>query len=85
MSKTMSGAACAKSAIGLLSPNKIIDDLILSDDLPKMRCHLREMADAYILSEDDPNYRRSVYATYQVLDILLSRVEKITNKDRRAA
>lgn len=74
MSKTLSGAIGSSLAI---SAESIIQDLILTDDLKKMRCHLRDLADSYLLSEDDPAYRRSVYSTYMALDTLLLKIEQI--------
>jgi len=71
--------------IGLLSPEQILNDLMISDDLPAMRNNLREMMEQYLLREDDARYRHAVFGTYKVLDILLSRVENINNKGRRAA
>jgi hypothetical protein len=65
------------TTLGALSPEEILNDVIHSDDPQRLRQHLRCMADAYLLTEDEAGYRHSVFATYMVLDAMLSKIEKL--------
>ena len=84
---------CQKSSImnnlnpvGPMDADQIIEDLILTDEMPRMRMHLRSMADSYLLAEDEASYRHGVWDTYKALDILLARIENLKReKERRAA
>lgn len=72
--------------IGSMDADQIIEDLILTDEMPRMRMHLRSMADSYLLAEDEASYRHNVWDTYKALDILLARIENLKrDKERRAA
>jgi hypothetical protein len=67
------------------TPEELVKDIILSDELPRMRQHLREMADAFLLSDEDANYRREVYDTYANLDHFLARTEAYVKLCERKA
>lgn len=67
------------------TPEELVHDIILSDELPRMRQHLREMADAFLLSDEDANFRREVYATYANLDHFLARTEAYVKSCERKA
>jgi hypothetical protein len=69
--------------IGQSTSDQIIKDLLLTDDITRMRQHLLSMAESYVLSEDEQKYRRDVYSTYKALDIMLSKVEKINAKSEK--
>ena len=72
--------------IGSMDADQIIEDLILTDEMPRMRMHLRSMADSYLLAEDEASYRHGVWGSYMALDILLARIENLKReKERRAA
>lgn len=68
MSKNVPGATGTSSAI---SAEAIIYDLVSTDEIPRMRQHLRDMLDSYLLSEDEASFRRGIYGTYLALDNLL--------------
>jgi hypothetical protein len=61
-----------------VTPEQLISDIILSDEISTMRQHIRAMADSYLLSEDETDYRQKVFSTYMVLDTFLAKTEKIT-------
>ena len=68
----------------LITSDDLVTDIILSDELPRMRQHLRVMADAYLLSEDEPHYRHNVFSTYMNLDNFLEKAELLRRKKDRA-
>lgn len=76
MSKTISGATAPPLAI---SAEKIIKDLVSTDETSRMRQHLRDMLDSYLLSEDEASFRKEIYGTYLALDSLL-----VKSEERRA-
>lgn len=49
----------------------ILNDLLITDDVSRMRQHLRNMLDCYLLEEEDRNNRRQVYGTFLALDFML--------------
>jgi hypothetical protein len=76
---------CANRTQQPATAEEIITDLILSDNLLRMRCHLKEMMEAYLLDEDDRNFRNGALMTYKALDLLLVRAESLKcDKERRA-
>lgn len=76
---------CATRTQQPATAEEIITDLILSDNLLRMRCHLKEMMEAYLLDEDDRNFRNGALMTYKALDLLLVRAESLKcDKERRA-
>lgn len=70
-------------SICVSTPQQIIEDLVTTDEASRMRDHLREMLDAYLLSEDDSRCRHEVYGTYLAIDRLIRRVELM--EERRVA
>lgn len=77
---------CAAAQLPALTPDELVADIIKSDELPIMRQHLREMADAFLLTDEDAEYRRRVYCTYANLDHFLSRTESfVKSQERRAS
>jgi len=69
-------------SIGIFTPQQIIEDLVTTDEASRMRDHLREMLDAYLLSEDDSRCRHEVYGTYLAIDGMMRRMELM---DKRKA
>jgi hypothetical protein len=65
-----------------ITAEDLVKDIIMSDQLPRMREHLREMADAFVLSDFDPVFRRTVYSTYYNLDHFLAQTEQYVNQMR---
>lgn len=66
----------------------LLKDITTLSDLPVLRQHLRAMADSYLLSEDEAEYRKSVFESYIDLDNFLEKVEslsKIQARERRIA
>ena len=70
-----------KPSIGLLTPEQIISDLLLSDDMQNLRKDLRLMVDCYLLHEDERHYRKSVHASFLILDMMLAQVENIQQSE----
>jgi len=70
-----------------ISAEKIIDDLVTSDEISNLRADLREMLHYYLLQEDDSYFRRKVHASYLTLDMMLQKVEtnEKLNLGRRVA
>jgi hypothetical protein len=66
----------------VITPEDLVKDIIMSDQLPRMREHLREMADAFVLSDFDPTFRRLVYSTYYNLDHFLAQTEQYVKQMR---
>ena len=58
-----------------MTAEELVMDIIHSDELPVMRQHLREMADAFLLTDEDAEYRRKVFDTYANLDNFLAKTE----------
>lgn len=74
------------SPVGIMDSDQIIDELLVTDEMPRLRMLLRSMADSYLLAEDEASYRHSVWDCYKALDTLLERVEQLKReKERRAA
>jgi hypothetical protein len=65
-----------------ITAEDLVKDIIMSDQLPRMREHLREMADAFVLSDFDPVFRRTVYSTYYNLDHFLAQTEQYVKQMR---
>lgn len=65
-----------------ITADDLVKDIIMSDQLPRMREHLREMADAFVLSDFDPVFRRTVYSTYYNLDHFLAQTEQYVKQMR---
>ena len=70
-----------KPTLGLLTPEQIISDLLLSDDMQNLRKDLRLMVDCYLLHEDERHYRKSVHASFLILDMILAQVENIQQSE----
>ena len=75
MPSNSTSTKCASLAI---TAETILNDLVTTDEISRMRQHLRDMLDAYLLDEDDSKYRHDIYSTYMALDILLTRIENLT-------
>ena len=69
----------------LITADKLVKDIIMSDELPTMRQHLREMADAFLLTDEDAETRRRVYDTYANLDHFLVKAEQYARSLERKA
>jgi len=67
-----------------ISAEKIIDDLVTSDEISNLRADLKEMLHYYLLQEDDSHSRRKVHASYLTLDMMLHKTEQLT-QERRVA
>ena len=65
-----------------ISAEKIIDDLVTSDEISNLRTDLKEMLHYYLLQEDDSYFRRKVHASYLTLDMMLHKIEKLTQERR---
>lgn len=74
---------CATSTPKAVTAETILDSILLSGDLATMRHHLREMCDAYLLSEDDAFNRQSVHFTYSELDNILGKAEQLVSQNER--
>jgi len=68
--------------IKAISAEQIIYDLVTTDEASRMRQHLRDMLDAFLLPEDESRERKEVYGTYLALDRLIQRSALI--QERRA-
>jgi hypothetical protein len=66
---------CVITQVPAVTPEQLVADIILSDELPTMRQHLREMAEAFLLTDEDAETRHRVYGTYANLDRFLARTE----------
>jgi len=73
-----------KTAPLAISAEKIIYDLVTSDEISNLRSDLKEMLHYYLLQEDDSHFRRKVYASYLTLDMMLQKTEQLT-QERRVA
>jgi hypothetical protein len=72
----------------VITPESLLQDIMTLSDLSTLRQHLRAMADAYVLSDDEGTYRKPVYCSYIELDNFLVNVEslsKVQPKERRIA
>ena len=69
---------------GRISPEQILNDLLDTDEISRMRQHLRDMIDAYLLSEDEHDYPEQVYTTFQTIDELLKNLVRF-EQGRRVA
>ena len=59
-----------------LTAEQILRDAVEIDDLCILRNHLRELADHYLLyTEDNPDDRQNIYASFMVLDTHLQRLQ----------
>lgn len=76
----------AKRQIGVPTPESIVESLINFEDPDNLRTHLREMIDAFLLSphETDPDYRREIYTSFQIIDESLQQMETL-NRRRKVA
>ena len=81
MTSNSPSTKCASLAI---AAETILNDLVTTDEISRMRQHLRDMLDAYLLSEDDQDSRREVYGSFLAFDYLLRNSEHIS-KERRVA
>lgn len=68
-----------------ITADDLVKDIIMSDDLPTMRQHLRDMADAFLLSDEEGDFRKRVYSTYMNLDNFLARTEQYARQLERKA
>lgn len=66
---------CVITQIPDVTPEQLVADIILSDELPTMKQPLREMAEAFLLTDEDAETRHKVYGTYANLDHFLARTE----------
>lgn len=59
-----------------LTAEQILRDAVETDDLCILRNHLREINDHYLLyTEDSPEDRQEIYASFLFLDIHLQRLQ----------
>jgi len=72
-------------SIPAITAEELVKDVILSDELPTMRQHLREMADAFLLTDEVGEYRHKVYCTYMNLDHFLAGAERLAKFQERKA
>jgi len=72
-----------KTASLVISAEEILHDLLTTDEVSRMRQHLRDMLDAFLLSEDDQISRKEIYGTFQALDFMLRKFELM--EERRVA
>ena len=68
-----------------LTAEQIIETIQTAGDLPKMRRHLREMTDAFLLSDEDIQSRQAVHCTYLELDNILKLALMYQPEERRAS
>lgn len=77
-----SNSTSAKSTPLAISAERILNDLLETDEIARMRQHLRDILDSYLLGEDDRNSREQVYGTYLAIDFMLRKSESLM-KERR--
>lgn len=75
---------CGRTAQMAISAERIINDLVSTNEVSRMREHLRELIDSYLLNEDDKKSRQEIYGTFLALDYTLRKSESIS-KERRVA
>lgn len=81
MRSNLPSAKCTPLAI---SAETILNDLLTTDEIARMRQHLRIMLDSYLLGEDDRRSREQVYGTYLAFDFMLCKSEYLVNERRTA-
>ena len=78
LSKMSKNSPCVTdTSLGYFTPEEIIRDLVTTDETSRMRQHLRDMLDSYLLSEDESIFRKEIYGTYLALDTLLCKSDRL--------
>jgi len=71
---------CSKTALSAISADEILSDLLITDDISRMRQHLRQALDNYLLSEEELRIKKQVYSTFLALDVMLCKSESIKER-----
>jgi len=85
MSKNATLAPATNLPIGINPSQKIINELLVSDDMDHLRDHLRTMLDTFLLEEHDMTLRRKVFASFKTIDRVLFEVEQIDKLNTKVA
>jgi len=85
MLKNSTNAIGTNLPIGTNPSQKIINELLVSDDTDHLRDHLRTMLDTFLLEEHDMALRRKVFASFKTIDRMLFEVEQIDKLNTKVA
>ena len=75
-----SNSTSGKATSTAITAATILSDLLITDEVSRMRQHLRNMLDCYLLEEEDQNNRKQVYGTFLALDFMLVNSNSLTEE-----